>query len=113
MQNWPESKRWQCPTCLDILTLDEIWQQPGTGATLCRTCFFEWDHAGLFGALRRPDPSLCEECGRGMLPLETVRSSSHQLQLGLCASCVEIPEEEANAALVGMLSILEETDEDG
>lgn len=113
MPNWPDTKRWQCPTCLDILTHDEIWQQRTTGATLCRTCFFEWDESRAWQGLNRPEPQLCEECGRGMAPLETVGASSNGFRTELCSSCLEVPEDEANAALAGMLSILEETNEEG
>lgn len=113
MPNWPDAKRWQCPTCLDILTRDELWQQEGTGALLCRTCYIEWCAPPDFLTVQRPDPKLCEECGNGMVPLGTVHSSSFALEDQLCVGCLEIPQEEAHAALLGMLSILEETNEDG
>lgn len=112
MRNWAESdKLWQCDTCAITIVYEEICQAPTTGVVMCPECWVQW-RTPEDGQIP-PEPLLCGECGRGMLPLEHLTTSIVTGER-YCATCVEeIPLDEFEQAVGGLLGILEDTNEEG
>lgn len=108
MSKWA-NKLWQCATCSDLLSYTEIHQQASVGSLLCKDCF------EVFGdGNPQIQPRLCDECGEGIAysTLEEATDwSGAGARVDVCVSCsVELPPDEEDEAIMGLMRILTETD---
>lgn len=114
MRAWDivKGKKWLCSTCGIVLAYAELYQTKTSGTVMCEDCWKQW--ADSHNDINDP-PMLCDECGRGMIPLEHLTSGAWaNMNERFCTGCSsEMNEEDVDQAIGGLLGILEDTDEEG
>ena len=116
MRDWASSgRRWACTCCLDILDYHEIYQAEGTSPILCGECARLLNgHRGVEPVRFNEIPLLCDECGNGLIPLESIALDGWGPDGKFCQVCAgEYERIDIDGTIEGLLSILGDTDEEG